>query len=80
MSKINELMKKHCSFLLKSKAHWPFVTGPIINKNSFEGFKKRPFTAFLMLGKILMVDVQCLYSVASEVIPGNAARMCEFPW
>lgn len=27
-----------------------------------------------------MVDVQCLYSVASEVIPGNAARMCEFPW
>lgn len=33
-----------------------------------------------MLGKILMVDVQCLYTVASEVIPGNVARMCEFPW
>lgn len=27
-----------------------------------------------------MDDVQCLYSVAIEVIPGNAVRMCEFPW
>lgn len=29
---------------------------------------------------MLMDDVQCLYSVAIEVIPGNAVRMCEFPW
>lgn len=33
-----------------------------------------------MLRKMLMVDVQCLYSAAIEVIPGNAVRMCELPW
>lgn len=49
-------------------------------KNSLVSFKKKAVTAALMLGKMLVVEIQCLYSAENEVMPGNVARKCEsFP-